>query len=226
MPAPVNPNAIIVAGFDPEKHCGATNRRGEICMNAAGWGTAYPNDPTRRCKMHGGSSNGRPIKHGLYSRRDQLTFRELIDDIRENGNLTDLSTELAIAKANIDRVVQSYEVALEMYQKALDAWTEDPETNPFPAAPELDLSLLDKIARLAATQHNIETDRENIITPNDLKGVLNQIKLAFDEVCREFGVPEAAARKFGARLQEIRFKGRDRRTSSEGADERSLVEVR
>jgi hypothetical protein len=40
--------------------CGAKTRKGTPCMNGA--------MPNGRCRMHGGKSTGRPVKHGRYTK--------------------------------------------------------------------------------------------------------------------------------------------------------------
>jgi hypothetical protein len=67
--------------------CGCTNRNGEPCELAAGWGTDNDSGP---CKFHGGAADNRGKKNGNYKHgafsdhlRSDLTDEELkaIDDM-------------------------------------------------------------------------------------------------------------------------------------------------
>lgn len=71
--------------------CPATNRKGEPCGLAAGWGTDNDSGP---CKFHGGASEGAPegndnaVSHGAYAESfvtDFLTEGEIarVEDAQE-----------------------------------------------------------------------------------------------------------------------------------------------
>lgn len=63
--------------------CGAHSRRtGEPCKS--------PPMANGRCRMHGGASTGRPITHGMTTRKakaDRAKLRELIREAKELINL-------------------------------------------------------------------------------------------------------------------------------------------
>jgi hypothetical protein len=87
-----------------DKYCNARKVRDEngsplasYCKKIAGWGTNHPG--TGRCRNHGGSSQGAPIVHGLYSKKVRRTISEEIARISSSPNFLNLYEELALCKA-------------------------------------------------------------------------------------------------------------------------------
>lgn len=70
--------------------CGAKTRSGAPCQNAG--------MENGRCRMHGGTNPGAPIKHGRYSKYAPDKLGEKIAEFRE-GNALDMADELATQRA-------------------------------------------------------------------------------------------------------------------------------
>lgn len=70
--------------------CGAKTRNGTPCKS-----NAMPNG---RCRMHGGTSPGAPIKHGRYAKYAPEKLREKIEAFKDDDPLS-LLDELAIQRA-------------------------------------------------------------------------------------------------------------------------------
>jgi hypothetical protein len=82
--------------------CNAVNRNGGYCELVAGFGTNHVGEG--RCKFHGGASPGRPITHGLYSKRYNKTLAETTEELRAHPELLNLSAELLSLKAMIGNI--------------------------------------------------------------------------------------------------------------------------
>lgn len=77
--------------------CGAKTRSGTPCKRPAGWGTDHVG--SGRCKLHGGASHGRPIKHGRYSKVARGSLISKIKMMQDDPDPMDLMSELQIQRA-------------------------------------------------------------------------------------------------------------------------------
>jgi hypothetical protein len=91
--------AIIPA----DDKCNARTPKG-YCRQVAGFGTSHVG--TGRCKYHGGSSGGRPIVTGMYSRELTSTLHQEVERIATDPNFLSLVEELAVAKAMFADLVE------------------------------------------------------------------------------------------------------------------------
>jgi len=82
--------------------CGAKTKSGGTCKSK-------PVTGRNRCRMHGGTNNGAPIKHGLYSKRlqQQPQLRERIEEIKSDTRLMDGREHLAAALALLENSMDS-----------------------------------------------------------------------------------------------------------------------
>lgn len=70
-----------MSGNPMQARCGAHCRTtGNSCLN-------FPM-PNGRCRMHGGKSTGRPVKHGYYTQEAINQRQQLNELIREVGRLS------------------------------------------------------------------------------------------------------------------------------------------
>lgn len=208
MPKPVNEKALVPAGFDPAIHCGATSRGGMLCTRPAGWGvTGIEEDErkSRRCKMHGGQSNGRPIEHGLYSERFRSSFLERVEQIRQDPSLRQLDTEIAVAKAAMEKEITAYESESETYETLYEAYLLDPVNVAAPRAPRINTEILETIGRLVKTDHDIVYGKRYSIPIRDVQVAFAQIQSVFDDVCKRFGISEDAKQAFAKGLMNVKL---------------------
>ena len=63
----------------PDKYCNGRNKaKTKYCAHESGWGTSH-DGKGYRCRLHGGASTGRPIKHGAYATAIPETLQYLVD---------------------------------------------------------------------------------------------------------------------------------------------------
>ena len=74
-----------------DKLCGAKTRSGAPCKNAA--------MSNGRCRMHGGTSPGRPIIHGRYSVKHRESLHNKVQEFLEDPAPANLMGELAVQRA-------------------------------------------------------------------------------------------------------------------------------
>lgn len=84
--------------------CGASNRQGNPCGNAAGFKTDHPGEG--RCHLHGGKS---PVKHGRYARIKRPRIRELIEEYRADPDPLNVLPEVELLRALITDFVERYD---------------------------------------------------------------------------------------------------------------------
>lgn len=86
----------------PHDTCAAKTRAGTPCQLPAGWGTDHAG--SGRCKLHGGKSPGRPVKHGLYAVKHHQTLTDKIEQFRD-APVDNLADELALMRALLQDVL-------------------------------------------------------------------------------------------------------------------------
>lgn len=79
-----------MAVYDPNKHCGATNRAGTPCTRPKGWGTPTPG--SGRCKLHGGRSRGAVTEAGQRRSSENSTTHGLYGTVMKGKDLARLKT--------------------------------------------------------------------------------------------------------------------------------------
>lgn len=89
-----NPKNLSKIEADDD-HCNARCPAG-YCKKPAGWGTEH--NGTGRCKLHGGSSLGRPIEHGLYSKKMKSSLQRQLADLVKHPSFKHLYEEFGIMK--------------------------------------------------------------------------------------------------------------------------------
>ena len=52
-----------------------------------------------RCRMHGGTNDGRPVKHGRYSTKHKQNLQDRLEEYRTEDNPAELWEELALLRA-------------------------------------------------------------------------------------------------------------------------------
>lgn len=79
---------------------GGKNKKGLPCEQVAGWGTTHSGEG--KCKLHGGSATGQPLKHGRYAKSAHGRLGKKIREHLNDPNPLDLTSELALLRARID----------------------------------------------------------------------------------------------------------------------------
>lgn len=93
------------------------------------------------CYHHGGKA-GRPIKHGLYSKRfaNQPTIAERIEQLKNDPELTNIASHLAAVVAVLEKVIEGLTPDHQDYEKTVET-----------------LSLVvDRIAKIKEREHKIQ----------------------------------------------------------------------
>ena len=106
--------------------CTGTTKAGEPCKLAAGFGTSHPG--FGRCRYHGGGSIGGKREAAGLAARYAVAVEDLIDDpdlhtligrVKQRGDVTDLTEDLALARA----LVIHYVNRAEALEQALLRWS-------------------------------------------------------------------------------------------------------
>ena len=155
--------------------------------------------------MHGGQSNGRPIEHGLYSERFRSSFLERVDQIREDPRLRQLDTEIAVAKAALERDIETYETDISTYDILFEAYLQDPKNVAAPRAPHINTEILETIGKLIKTDHEIVYGKRYSIPIRDVQVAFAQIQSVFDDVCKRFAIPDDAKAAFAKGLMNVKL---------------------
>ena len=82
------------------KRCGAKTRSGTPCQS---WGLA-----NGRCRMHGGTSPGRPIIHGRYSLIHRAALAAKVATFLADPRPGDLTDELALLRALLQDYLERF----------------------------------------------------------------------------------------------------------------------
>lgn len=108
------------------KRCGATTRDGGTCKLKAGQGTDHPGYGT--CKFHGGNTRSHKVAAAREAAQRETPIEEMIEGedlqeliakIKARGDITDLSEELALARA----VAVNYVNRADDLERALLRWS-------------------------------------------------------------------------------------------------------
>ena len=86
---------------NPMQVCGAKTRDGDPCKNAPVTGHA-------RCRMHGGTSPGRPIIHGRYSLIHRAALAAKVATFLADPRPGDLTDELALLRALLQDYLERF----------------------------------------------------------------------------------------------------------------------
>lgn len=188
--------------YDPERHCGAaikgkhlqgTNRPpGSPCIFPKGHRTPHPG--VGKCWLHGGAT---PIRAG--GKRSQVytsNLQEEIDKLLADPELLSLDEQIAYLKLCYKESM----VAHHLRGKIGD------DENPPAEMEKLDtlLQLTTALNGLVRTSYDMRFAKRFSVPVSELRSILEQIGLAFQEICREFGVPQEAVATFAKRLSELR----------------------
>lgn len=165
------------------KYNGEGEPYGDYCGHNAGWGTHHTG--TGRCKLHGGSSQGAPIVHGLYSKHLKTTIAEEIERISNDPNFLNLYEELALAKAAFSDLLEKLgnkmgtDSNFWISQKMTAYGSEDV------ISPEAAL-LMKMMETMGKTLERIvaaETKMQNTLTIRGIHLILEQIKKNINDNC-------------------------------------------
>jgi hypothetical protein len=86
--------------MDGKERCGAKTRQGTPCQNYA--------LANGRCRMHGGTSPGRPMIHGMYSLAHRQSLATKLEQFLDNPHPGDLTTELALSRAILQEYLERF----------------------------------------------------------------------------------------------------------------------
>lgn len=98
-----------------EYNCNARTPTG-YCKKRAGWGTAHVGKG--RCKLHGGNTPGRPIKHGLYSKKMKASVAAQLKEMVEHPAFASLYSEFGLLKLALSNIIGSFDE--EFFNKIFD----------------------------------------------------------------------------------------------------------
>lgn len=97
--------------------CGAKTRSGGKCGQPAGWGTHHVGEG--KCKLHGGSSHGRPIITGRYSVSHRQSLAEKVRDFIEDPEPANLMSELALMRALLQDYLDRFPDGINLTVKSI-----------------------------------------------------------------------------------------------------------
>lgn len=150
--------------------CNAVNRSGGYCSLAAGSGTNHLGEG--RCKYHGGASPGRPITHGLYSKKYNKTLAETTEELRAHPELLNLSAELLSLKAMLGNIFS-------VLPEEPGDWLEDENLPKVRVLIQLSAEIRKTFKALIEAQMKAGA----FLTMADVTSMMRQIGFILDDVC-------------------------------------------
>lgn len=144
----------------PDSNCnGRDPQTKELCAHTAGYGT--PHEGTGRCRVHGGLEPSLPANYA------PVKIRDIVDEIKDDSDVTDLRYEIAMARAAMS--------ILDMDQ----------------ADQRINLnSLLNTVGKLVEKLHNIEISRRYLVPAEEVQ---KQMRVITDIILDVVSDPEQRA---------------------------------
>jgi hypothetical protein len=173
-----------------DEKCNARLGKGTYCKLPAGFRTDHLGEG--RCYLHGGRA-GRPMVHGLYSKKMTSTVKEEYEKLVNDPALIDLHAEFAFTKTVMGNFMDSIKDKLESNQ----FWTQynkDGIKEPSAEAKML-MNILETMSRLFVRITDAESKSENTLNMKQVYGILTQIKYAMEVTCGECPVRIPLAEK-------------------------------
>lgn len=218
-PAPQALVGVPILGANMVPLCSAHTRQNDaagnplLCRNNAGYKTDHFG--TGKCYLHGGRG-GRPITHGLRSKRLQGTLADRIAEFENSPELLSVSREIATLKAILERQIQDasrYEEELEQYQAVMAEFEAGHDDGAEPPKPPRKAGIDPETMRLAITAinvgYNMQFSKRFSVPVVEVQAAFQQVLIAFDDMCRAYSIPPEARTAFGQRLRNIKVSKTD-----------------
>ncbi len=182
---------------EPGNKCNARLPTGRYCKMAAGTKTDHPGEG--RCFLHGGCA-GRPIEHGLYSKKLTKTMAEDYEAIVTDPGFRDLHTELAATKTVFAGVLQDIADRVNSGENPWVCLNRHDEEVISPQATLL-LKTADTISKLYQRIVEAEDKAKHNLNIKQIQNVLIQIKVGMGETCGMCPIRN----EVGNRIRNIKF---------------------
>lgn len=167
----------------PDKYCnGRTPKTATgYCGNVAGFKTQHVGKG--RCYLHGGASNGAPIKTGLYSKVLTHTVKEKLADIQSNPQFVRLWDELAVSKLLLGEVIGQLTNSLENKESGVFV-TLNAAGSPI-VSPKLTafVTILQNAIKIQETILKLEQQEGKILTLADVQALIQQLSVIMSSRC-------------------------------------------
>ncbi len=170
--------------------CNARTPSG-YCKMPAGFRTDHVGEG--RCYLHGGRA-GKPITHGMYSKKLGSTLKAEYDKMVTDPNLLDLHGELAFVKTMMGNFIDSIQSLLD---GGVNIWVaHDRFDTPImsPQAKAL-IKLLETITKLFRNISDVENSNKNNLNIKQVYNIIQQISFAMGESCGECPIRGVLANK-------------------------------
>lgn len=160
--------------------CNARTPAGTYCRMVAGFKTDHPGDG--RCYLHGGRSDGRPIKLGIYSKKLKKTIAEDYELIVTDPAFMDLHSELAITKTLISNILGNLAERLESGE---NVWVGRNRHDEEVIAPEATLLLkaIESVSKTYERIVNAEDKAKHNLNIKQIQNVFIQFKTYMGSTC-------------------------------------------
>jgi len=189
----------------PDKFCNAripTNDEGaRYCRNLAGFKTDHLG--SGRCYLHGGASGGRPIIHGLFSKKLTSTLQVEYDKLVKDPALIDLYAEMALTKLFVGQLLSALRTKMlsefsELDEKEIEEMTDEDviksgnwmvqystKSGAYTASAELNafIKVVDMSRKIYKDIVDTETKSMNTLNIKQVYSIINQIKNQMMETC-------------------------------------------
>ena len=164
-------------------YCNARKSDGNYCKMRAGTRTSHLG--SGRCFLHGGSSDGRPIVHGFYSKKLRSKLAEDYQKVIEDPTFINLYTELAVIKTIFGEFLEHFSAELEKSkQEDKNFWVEISEKGTPMLNPEARniFDMLEAIGKIYTRIVDAEVKSKQTLTIKQVMLIIQQIKQAMN-VC-------------------------------------------
>jgi len=160
--------------------CNARTPKG-YCKMPAGMRTDHLG--TGRCYLHGGRA-GKPITHGLYSKKLTSTVKDEYDKLVNDPALIDLYAEFSLSKTLLSNFIESINESIENHENIWVGSNRFGENVVSPEAKTL-ISLLESISKIFVRITDAETKSKNTLNMKQVYAIVTQIKNAMNDTCGE-----------------------------------------
>jgi len=181
MPTRTESERALIASMSvkaSDDYCNARTPTG-YCGKISGWGTAHVN--SGRCKLHGGSSSGRPLVTGAYS-QSISKMKDEIDRLSKDSNFLNLIEELSVMKGMFSNLLESINKDLE---DDVDVWTTQNRFGEATVHPKV-VAMMKMIDTTGKTFERIvaaEAKMSDTLTLRGIYFILQQLKTNVNTFC-------------------------------------------
>jgi hypothetical protein len=185
---------------EPDTMCRARTASG-YCKMPAGFRTDHVGNG--RCYLHGGRA-GKPISHGLYSKKLKSTLKDEYDKMVNDPALVDLYAEFALTKSLMMNFIDSIQ---ENIDNSVNIWVSSNRFGEDVLSPQAKalISMLETISRIFTRITDAETKTKNTLNMKQVYAIVTQIKNALNDTCGECPVRHS----LGDRLKSLKAPNMD-----------------